>query len=542
MDEWGMIAPEASDEAWVAISAPPAPPVSCEALSLHSLRFDPDEPNRILATISNAGPVPARLDRVTFHWPNHPGYPQMKLDWFKLNKRTIWDGDSRRHPTEVALKGPERRRMVAPREEAVWKVKISQGPERIDQVFPIEWFGVDMAVSLGDMQCELQLPPTPPPPASCDGLTVSSLQFEEDHPDRLQATIYNGTGLPALLNRIVFQWPKSQDYPKMRLDWFKLKDKKIWNGDSKDHPADVILSSAPSKRVLFPGEQAEWEVRIKKGPKPLAEVFSPDQFAVTMYMDVAGTQCAVASKPAAPPPPAPTPTPSPTPVLEGPPVDGNPNDMSGADQICLYQADAPTNPLARIQYMQVVASDGTPQLHVALILDKSFVDNTYGANSLGYYDKRGRPKQHRFRDLVGSDHAQIYFEDANGQRVLEIKIDYISPSDAFPSGYGSLGVRGGDGSVILGDPNWILATGTSLSYNFNELGYVLTQDSPATDANYTPNPDYPDWIYDVVYEMRIDMAAFGQAGLGNIGIDHVHASPSKVGVNSLPVVPGPCVP
>ncbi len=243
-----------------------------------------------------------------------------------------------------------------------------------------------------------------------------------------------------------------------------------------------------------------------------------------------------------PPPPQPSPSPSPTVPLVGPPVDGNPNDITAGEQICLYQTDNPSQQLARIRYMRIVTEEGLEQLHVALILDKAFVDNTYGVNSQGYADKHGRSIQHRFQDLVGSDHAQLYFENGDGERVLEIQIDYISPSSAFPSGYGSLGIYGGDGRVLQGDPTWVLATSTSLSYNFNELGYVLTQDSPATDASYTPNPDYPGWIYDVVYEMRIDMRAFGTAGLGMIGIDHVHASPSKMGAHSLPVTPGPCVP
>ena len=42
---------------------------------------------------------------------------------------------------------------------------------------------------------------------------------------------------------------------------------------------------------------------------------------------------------------------------------------------------------------------------------------------------------------------------------------------------------------------------------------MLTTNSPATDANYTPNPTYPNWIYDVWYEVTVDLDAF-PAGFG----------------------------
>ena len=54
-------------------------------------------------------------------------------------------------------------------------------------------------------------------------------------------------------------------------------------------------------------------------------------------------------------------------------------------------------------------------------------------------------------------------------------------------------------------------------------------DSPATNELYTPNPTYPNWIFDVIYEIKINKSAFGPAGFGWIEIPYVHASPSKAG-------------
>ena len=59
---------------------------------------------------------------------------------------------------------------------------------------------------------------------------------------------------------------------------------------------------------------------------------------------------------------------------------------------------------------------------------------------------------------------------------------------------------------------------------------------------YTPNPDTPEWDYRVVYEVTIDLAAFGDAGFSGAFIDYVHASPAKSPDNTIEVTPGECPP
>jgi hypothetical protein len=46
----------------------------------------------------------------------------------------------------------------------------------------------------------------------------------------------------------------------------------------------------------------------------------------------------------------------------------------------------------------------------------------------------------------------------------------------------------------------------------------------------------------VVYEVWIDLGAFGGAGFGQAYINSVHASPSKVANNTVDVTPSPCPP
>jgi hypothetical protein len=154
---------------------------------------------------------------------------------------------------------------------------------------------------------------------------------------------------------------------------------------------------------------------------------------------------------------------------------------------------------------------------------------------------RGKPGGHTFRDLVSSDHAEIQLLDANGAVVVHFKLDYLSESEAAASGYASLGVSGGEGELSVGEPEWILASATSIDRNLNACGLSsFLEDSPPTDALYTPDPSATDWDYRVAYEVWVATEAFGSAGFGSALIENVHASPSKAAGNTVTVLPAPC--
>lgn len=184
--------------------------------------------------------------------------------------------------------------------------------------------------------------------------------------------------------------------------------------------------------------------------------------------------------------------------------------------------------------------DGTDTVHLRLTFDPGFVDNTYGAGSIGWPRKRGHTL---VKDLTKSDHAEITVTSSTGATSLRFKLDYISELASAPSGFGSLGVRGGDGAMLVGNADWVVQWNTSLSRNLNERGYGgYTVDSPVTDSRYTPNPQAPQWDYRVVYEAWIDVAAFGGASFGDASITFVHASPAKSEQDTLDVEPGDCPP
>jgi hypothetical protein len=200
----------------------------------------------------------------------------------------------------------------------------------------------------------------------------------------------------------------------------------------------------------------------------------------------------------------------------------------------------PNNPVPAATLEQVLECvDGKDVVHIRLTFNPSFVDNTYGTGAIGWPQRRG----HTWRDLEKSDHAEILIKDASGNTVLQFKLDYVSADPTQPSGYGSLGVRGGEGSVSIGNPAWVLNASSSIDANLNDRGYTgYLVDSPATDANYTPNPAAPGWDYRVVYEAWIDVAALGSAGFGGASIEHVHASPAKGGSDTVEVKEGKCPP
>ncbi len=212
--------------------------------------------------------------------------------------------------------------------------------------------------------------------------------------------------------------------------------------------------------------------------------------------------------------------------------------MPGGHTDCFYPSGgaSPSAPAATAEYT-LEAFNGAQVLHVRLTFTPTFVDNSYGTTAVGW------SKGHAFSELVGSDHAELTFLDTAGAEKLHFKMDYISKSATAPSGYACLGVTGGEGRMILGDASSVVRTSTSLDKNLNDRGYgSFIVDSPATSASYAPSASAPAWDYRVIYEAWIKNDAFGAAGFGSVQLAFVHASPSKLGTNTLPVSKGTCPP
>lgn len=253
----------------------------------------------------------------------------------------------------------------------------------------------------------------------------------------------------------------------------------------------------------------------------------------------------------------------------------------GADSTAGAPDPTPDTPAAMIE--QVIESvNGTSYVHIRVTFDPAFVDNTFGENSDAGWGTKG----HTFADqLTKSDHVELKLTDASGATVMDFKQDYIhslvdtkpaKPGKPGPGGaggatstspvaatagaapfscqqYDTLGVSGGDGAMVTGSADNVLAVATSIDRNINGCGYCAstacgssgncTVDSPKTDANYTPNSLTPNWNYAVVYEVWLKLSAFDAGGgFGQAYITFVHASPSKASNDTLIVVPSECPP
>ena len=264
--------------------------------------------------------------------------------------------------------------------------------------------------------------------------------------------------------------------------------------------------------------------------------------------------CSSSSSPTSPPSStSPTSAHSEQPGFPGAGTDYEP--FEGSVMSCFYGPS--DTPAAALQY-KLETMTGQGVVHLMLTLDPGFVDNTYGANAIGW-DANTAPSMpggmgmpgmggpmpmsgHTFKDLVESDHAQLQMFDGAGGEVLEFALDYLSAATTASSGYANLGVAGGDGKMLTGSAGAIVATMTSLDRNLNERGLSsYTADSPATDSSYTPNAAAPTWDYRVVYEAWVRQDAFGAAGFGSASLTFVHASPSK-SQPTVTVTPNPCPP
>ena len=177
--------------------------------------------------------------------------------------------------------------------------------------------------------------------------------------------------------------------------------------------------------------------------------------------------------------------------------------------------------------------DTNNDLYVAMVAPRSVVDNSYGENSIGWKEKKDK-YGHQFSDLLKSDKASFLISDSSGGLVIDFSLDYLGVDESAESGYSSLGMLDGgkkakaDGAFNDGNEDALSQWATSLDYNFNVSGHVLTEHSPEAGSDYdiVDEDGYGDWIFDVVYEFRIDGLILGGNGFQIAG-ELSHISPEK---------------
>ncbi|GAX62099.1 type IIA topoisomerase (DNA gyrase/topo II, topoisomerase IV), A subunit [Candidatus Scalindua japonica] len=178
-------------------------------------------------------------------------------------------------------------------------------------------------------------------------------------------------------------------------------------------------------------------------------------------------------------------------------------------------------------------------ISLAFIQPLSLVDNSYGDNSIGWGSDAPSGKNHNYEDLTESDKAQFVFTDGNDNTVLDIVLDY---AHEFSGGAVASSVTEGDGKVNTGLSSDVMATASSLEYNYNIYGSSNTElfgdgsSSPLTGSDTTydvEDADLADWVFASVYELRVDGRVFSENGFGDVEIAVVHNSPNKIAKNKV---------
>ena len=200
-----------------------------------------------------------------------------------------------------------------------------------------------------------------------------------------------------------------------------------------------------------------------------------------------------------------------------------------------------------------LSQNGT-DVSIALVQPLDLVDNSYGANAVGWGSNAPSGKNHSFSDLLNSDKLQLSVLDSGGSLLASLgslELDYLA---AVGSGYQA---------VVVTDPNGkVSAFKSSLDYNLNDPavangsttvgGVNVTQDSPVV----TSTTGYPTtvttaglgaWEFASIYEFTLSNPGFTVNDLVNgtvslAGKDGVppplfHDSPNKIAKNKVFVTP-----
>ena len=171
-------------------------------------------------------------------------------------------------------------------------------------------------------------------------------------------------------------------------------------------------------------------------------------------------------------------------------------------------------------------TDQDGNITAKLVINKWLADNTFGQNAIGWGSH-----DHDFSNLIGKSKANFIFKDKNGNTVLDCDVDYISQSNQFSSGYGCLGVSGGNGHVNHGHESDVLNCNSSLGNNYNEHNYQPQSYSPYCDYRYSSNSGNRNWNYNIEYNITVNKSAFGDAGCGEITVPSFVCASNKWGIS-----------
>jgi len=193
-------------------------------------------------------------------------------------------------------------------------------------------------------------------------------------------------------------------------------------------------------------------------------------------------------------------------------------------------------------------------LSIAVILTTEINDTVFEEGNTAYVNSVGWGN-HDFKKLFKSDHLELIL-DCDGT-VTAWSQDYLHRSDSDDGSDGDANSMGWlstpDGPNGSGNPTFVNASESSMTYNLNDLAFApnssggLTPRSPESGgeppghpAIAMTNPLGPaedsgtDWFWNIFYEMEIDIKACGGTPLF-LGVASSHNSNSKTDEENTPL-------
>ena len=136
----------------------------------------------------------------------------------------------------------------------------------------------------------------------------------------------------------------------------------------------------------------------------------------------------------------------------------------------------------RVLFRSTEIINAQGDVKVIYLQSRGVVDNTYGTGAVGWQSG------HTFNNLLGSDKAEFVFYNGTGTKVLDIFMDYVSSASTamYPSGYGTLGVAGGEGSVAFGSAANVASTMTTITRALNNSPFIYAVNSPLPEGAVEP--------------------------------------------------------
>ena len=178
-------------------------------------------------------------------------------------------------------------------------------------------------------------------------------------------------------------------------------------------------------------------------------------------------------------------------------------------------------------------TNGAGDVFAALIQSTSLVDNSYGTNSIGWGALAPSGKSHSFSDLLNSDEAEITLRDSMGIVVGTFALDYLDENSKGSGGpyFASVESASGGISIVAGD----VMFASSLDYNLNtavlgspaDPNYLVNSPSTAGLPNNYTDPSEADWIYDNIYEFKIDGSVFASSSNTSAALSKRTSSDSR---------------